>query len=220
MSWRNQPRDRQGRWTKGGTAAVGVAVAGVVLYGPVTGGVSTGAGGMSMQAGMTQVTRQAFTKSVQAAKKGRPAQALRHLKLKRTGRTVDRAVQCGARSYGEAQRFLVRNPCRSLNRVLFTVDDERGNRIAVSVSWVRMPTTAQANRLRRLADVQGAGNVSPLPGALVGAGDIAWTGHHYDSRRTGRTTVIAETEPVRGNADPEYLDNVAELAVGFPAPKR
>ncbi|OLT46395.1 hypothetical protein BJF85_17200 [Saccharomonospora sp. CUA-673] len=219
MGGPDQPRDSKGRWTKKRSVAV-VGVTAVVAYGPVTGGMTAGTGGMSMKAGMTQASPQAFTKSTQAVKKGRPAQALRHLKLKRPARKVERALECGINSYGEVQRFLIRNPCRSLDRSLFTLDDEHGNRMVVSISWVRMPTSAQAARLRRIADVYGTGNVSPLPGHVVGAGDIEWTGRNYDSRRMRQTTVIAETEPVHGEIDPEYLDNVAELAVHFPRPKR
>lgn len=218
-----QPRDKKGRWTKGGATAVAGTAAAVALAGPMggtTGVVSSGASGMSMQSGMSQVVRQALPKAKKVARQGRPAKAWQRLKLRRRDREWDRLVECGPHSYGDVQRFLWRNPCRSLDRVLFTLEDDDGNRIAVSVSWVRMPTSGKAARLRKLADVHGTGNITPLPGVVAGAGEVDWTGHNYDSRRTGRMTVIAEVEPVDGRPDHDYMDGIADIAAEFPRPAR
>ncbi|MFB9727988.1 hypothetical protein [Haloechinothrix salitolerans] len=90
--------------------------------------------------------------------------------------------------------------------------------VVVSVAWVEMRSTLAALRLRELVDTHGTGNVSPLPGAVVGAGPIRWTGHNYDSRRDRRTVVIAEVEPLAGAPTPAYMDGIADVAAEFPRP--
>lgn len=94
----------------------------------------------------------------------------------------------------------------------------RGATVVVSVAWVEMRGTLAALRLRELVDTHGTGNVSPLPGAVVGADPIRWTGRNYDSRRHRRTVVIAEVEPLSGAPTPAYMDGIADVAAEFPPP--
>jgi hypothetical protein len=121
-------------------------------------------------------------------------------------------------SYGDVQQFFLHNSCRSLDRMLFLLADGDGNSIVVSVSWVEMRSTSAARKLRELTDVDGTGNVRPLPSELIGTDDIAWTGLNYDSRRSGRLVVIAEVEPQRGDPDAEFMDGIADVAAEFPRP--
>ncbi|MEV4319778.1 hypothetical protein [Actinocrispum sp. NPDC049592] len=152
------------------------------------------------------------------AKQGKRDAAWRDMGLRRLREASKRAADCVINSYGEVRTFFVRTPCRSLDRALVVLGDGRENEVVVAVSWVRMGTTEGARKLRELADTDGTGNVSPLAGALVRAAGVRFTGRYYDSRRDGKLVVIAETEPLRGKPDPEFMDGIAEIAVEFPPP--
>ncbi len=213
----DQPRGPDGRWVKRSGALVASATLAVtVAYGPV--GVSGGSGAVSSQASLSQVVRGKLVKGKRSAAKGHRNTAWRRLDLKRIDERLDRAGRCALHSYGQVRRFFARTPCRSLKRMLFALEDGDGNRIAVSVSWVETRGTAAARELRGLADVDGTGNVAPLPGAVVGVGDIRWTGKYYDSRRSASLVVIAEVEPLRGDPHPGFLDGVADVAAELPRP--
>ncbi len=64
-------------------------------------------------------------------------------------------------SYGQVRDFFLRNPCKSLDRTLFTLADPDGNTFVVSVSWVRMRQRGDVRRLEDLIDVDVA---AELPG--------------------------------------------------------
>ncbi|MFF5992681.1 hypothetical protein [Prauserella flavalba] len=211
----DQPRGPDGKWRKRSGVAVAAALAATVAYGQV--GV-TGGGTASVESSISQALRTKLDKGKRNAAKGRPGAAWKDLSLKRTGQRLFRGARCAVNSYGDVQRFLFRTPCRSLDRMLYALDDEQGNRIVVSVAWVDMRNAVSARELRALADVHGTGNIAPLPGSFVGVGDIRWTGRNYDSRRSNRLVVIAEVEPVSGAPSPGYLDGIADVAAEFPRP--
>lgn len=216
MGWWNQPRDAKGRWTKGGGAIVAVSVVGAVSLG---GGAGTGAGGaVSVQSATGQTVRVNVSRGKGNAKQGKQDDAWRDMGLRRLKRTSRQAANCAVNSYGDVREFFIRTPCRSLDRMLFAVGDGDRNSVVVAVSWVRMRTHENARKLRELVDTYGTGNVSPLAGALVEAAHVKFTGRYYDSRRSGDLVVIAETEPLRGDPQPEFLDGLAEVAVEFPPP--
>jgi hypothetical protein len=106
----------------------------------------------------------------------------------------------------------------SLDRALFAAVDEQGDLVVVSVAWVGFRTRGDARRFKEVVDVWGTGNVSPLGGAVLGLADVRLTGQHYDSRRAGAVTVVAEAEPVSGSFSDDLLDGMAEVAVLLPRP--
>ncbi len=214
----DQPRGADGRWVRRSGAAViaGTVLASVGAYGPI--GVSGGGVSAVVDSSIGQVTRGVLTKAKRSAARGNRQTAWRQLGLQRLGKPRIRTGRCAVDSYGQVQQFFVRKPCRALRRMLVPLGDGSGNEIVVSVSWVEMPDRQKARELRDLVDIHGTGNVAPLPGSLVGAGEIDWTGLNYDSRPSGRTVVIAEVEPLRGSPHPEYMDGVADIAANLPRP--
>lgn len=214
----DQPRGPDGRWIpRGGSAAVAaVALGGAVAFG--LSGTSSMVPGGALDSTLSQAVRAKLEKGKISARNGRRDAAWRDLGLKGASQQVRRGASCVSASYGEVQRFFAHTPCRSLRRILFKLDDEHGNSIIVSVSWVEMYRARAAHRLRALADRDGTGNVSPLPEELVGVDDVEWSGRYYDSRPAGRVTVIAEAEPVRGAPDPAFVDGVAQVAAHLPRP--
>ena len=213
MSWRSQPRDERGRWTKGGLSAGALALA-------VAGGAVAVDGGLagSPGTGLPKSVADRISKGREPARKGQRDLAWRRMNLKRLKQVVKQGLPCAANSYGDVHRFFLRTPCRSLDRILVRLDDGSGAQVVVSVSWVRMRSSRAATDLRELADEYGTGNVSPLPGALVGVGHIHWTGRYYDSRRSGSSVVIAEVEPVRATPSPDLMAGLADVAVELPRP--
>ncbi|MCE7010644.1 hypothetical protein LWC34_48755 [Kibdelosporangium philippinense] len=203
-----------GKKSKSG-AVVALAAAGVIAVG---GGAATGGAGAAVSAGSStgsgaaQAIRARTKGSKDSARKGRHDEAWHRMSWKTVKRLAKQELRCGPYSYGEVQQFFVRNPCRSLDRMLVHVTDDGGNKLAVMVTWVRMPKTATAQGLRRLADEYGTGCVTPLPGAPKP------TGQHYKSRRSGALVVIAEAEPVGGRPSREALDAATDIAVLFPPP--
>jgi hypothetical protein len=217
MGWWDQPRGKDGRWVRrGGGAIVAVSVVGAVSLG---GGTGIGAGGaVSVQSASGQAVRVNVSRGKGNAKQGKRDDAWRDMGLRRLKQASKHAVNCVVNSYGEVQEFFARTPCRSLDRMLFALGDGDNNSVVVTVSWVRMRNAGNARRLQELADIYGTGSVSPLAGTLVEAADVKFTGRYYDSRRSGDLVVIAETEPLRGDPQPEFLDGLADVAAELPRP--
>jgi hypothetical protein len=107
-------------------------------------------------------------------------------------------------SYGQVREFFLRTPCRSLQRTLLAIGDTEGNTVVVSVAWVRMRTAVSAERLKRLADTYGTGNVSPIGREVLELRGVWFTGKHHVSRRTRSLVVIAEVTPGSGQPDPAW----------------
>lgn len=220
MSWPDQPRGPDGKWRKSNSLLTGAAVAFTMAYVPLggagTGGVSGTGETVSIESSVGPTMRAQLGKARRSATKGNRTAAWRRLNLKRIKHAVRRAARCVGNSHGDVQRFFLHTPCRSIDRMLIRLGDGQGNQIVVSIAWVEMRNTGAARSLRDQIDVHGTGDIVPLPGAIVGAGTLDWTGWNYDSKRAGRTVTIAEVEALRGNPHPEYLDGVAGVASRFP----
>ena len=152
------------------------------------------------------------------ARKGDADQAWRRMGMRTLKKKAKQDLTCVASSFGQVRGFLVRHPCRSLERVLFAIGDDRGNVVVVSVAWVGFRTRRDAREFQRLEDVHGTGDITPLAGALLDLADIRFTGRHYRSRPAGSTTVVAETEPATGRVGEEMLGALADVAVLLPHP--
>lgn len=138
-------------------------------------------------------------------------------------RVVDRATrsdpECAPHSFGQVQQLLTAAPCTGLDRMLFTLTDDRGGTIVVSVAWVEFDDPDRAREFKRVEDIHGTGDITPLSGSLLLMDDVPFTAHHYDSDTLdGTTVVVAETEAVAGGFTAEYLDDVAGIAVRTPRP--
>lgn len=216
------------RKTGGGTVLAAIALAGALAAGGgaaaggALGGGALGAGGSGGVAQSTGLSpaqlKRAVGNSRKAARRGQHDEAWRRLGFRPARRAIERHAECVVHSYGQVQQFFVRNPCRELQRMLYAVIDGDGNTIVVSVAWVRMAGARSARELRKLADVYGTGNVSPIAGAALELGGVPFTGQHYQSRRSRSLVVIAEAEPASGRPDPALLDAAADVAVLFPPP--
>jgi hypothetical protein len=101
-----------------------------------------------------------------------------------------------------------------LQRLVTTVTDEHGNRITVSVSWVRMPTSRSARHFQALIDLADSGSMTPLADDIsVG---VKFTGKHYRSRRDGSLVVVADAAAAGGQPTKAMLDAASEVAVELP----
>lgn len=219
-----QGRKRPIRGKGGGSrpaVVVAVVFAGVVAVGGV-GGAAGGAatGGVGAEAGAVQSVQvgRAVRGGRQAASRGDRDGAWRRVGFRNTRRTLERAADCAVHSYGQVREFLIRTPCRGLDRMLFLVADDSGGAAVVAVAWVRMGGSRQARELRALADRYGTGNVSPIGMAALELAGVPFTGRYYDSRPQGSTVVISEVEPVQGQPDPAVLKGLAQVAVWMPRP--
>lgn len=153
-----------------------------------------------------------------SARQGKADEAWLRMGLRAMKRAAKQDFECLALSFGKIREFFLDTPCTSLHRGLFAIADEQGNIIVVSIAWVGFRTSSDARRFKDLDDTYGTGNISPLGGALLGLADVRFTGQHYQSRRAGTTTVIAEAEPLNGVVSDEVLDGIAEVAVWLPRP--
>lgn len=204
MSWRNQPRDRRGRWRTSGLGlgaalAVGVAVAaGGGIGGGAAGSgssVSSGTGGSESSAARSG-GRGGEARTPRAGDRRQDGVARR---LARTGRDVRRldgavGTDCAAVSYGQVRTFFTTHPCTAVGRALFEVR-EGGARVLVAVAVVEMPTGDDAVAFRQLVDTDGTGNVRELRTPR----GVRWTGRYYGSARDGSTVVNVQAEPVGGS---------------------
>jgi len=200
--------------------AVAVIAGAVVAGGGV--GVGTSLGGASIGQAVDIAAgkgiRAKKAEGKKAARKGDADEAWRRMGMRTLKKAVKQDLKCVANSFGQVREFFARTPCKSLDRVLFGIGDDQGNFVVVSVAWVGFHTRGNAREFKRLDDVHGTGNVTPLASTLLGWADISFTGHHYQSRPDGKTTVIAEAEPATGQVSDEVLDAVADVAVLLPRP--
>ncbi|MGM1061470.1 hypothetical protein [Saccharothrix sp. Mg75] len=172
---------------------------GVIAAVAVAGAVAAGAGGL--------------------AAPGDPDQVWRDNGLRVVDRVTRQDTDCAAQAFGQVQELLAATPCVALDRVLFTLTDDRGGTILVAVAWVEFADRDQAREFKRVEDVHGTGDVRPLAGSLLRVDDVPFTALNYDSDTLdGTTVVVAETEQLTGGFTADYLDGVAALAVDTPRP--
>lgn len=205
----------------GGFVAVAVLTAAVVAAGGAVGGGASLGGSSPGQAVGTSAGKSISVKKAEAknaARRGDADEVWRRMGMRTLKKVGKQDLECVVNSFGQVREFFVRTPCKSLDRVLFGIGDDQGNTVVVSVAWVGFYTRGHAREFKRLDDVHGTGNVTPLASALLGLADISFTGHHYQSRPDGKTTVIAEAEPATGHVSDELLDAVADVAVWLPRP--
>lgn len=134
-------------------------------------------------------------------------------------RSIDRQVRidrnCASFSTGQIRDCLRREPCVRMKRSLGTISDGRGGTIALSVAWVRMPTSRGGRHFKRLIDTPGSGGIAPIE-AEVG---VRFTGKHRATRRSGPLVVIAEATTGGGQRTSAMLNAVAEVEWNCPRPK-
>lgn len=199
--------------------AVAVIIGAVVAAGGGVGvGTSLGGAGQVVDTAAGQSIRAKKAEGRKAARKGDADEAWRRMGMRTLKKAVKQDLRCMTNSFGQVREFFARTPCKSLDRVLFGLGDDQGNSVVVSVAWVGFHTRGDARQFKRLDDVHGTGNVTPLASTLLGLADISFTGLHYQSRSDGKTTVIAEAESATGQVSDEVLDAVADVAVLLPRP--
>ncbi|NUT53282.1 MAG: hypothetical protein HOV94_39255 [Saccharothrix sp.] len=138
-------------------------------------------------------------------------------------RVVDRATraddECAPHSVGRVQELLKATPCAALDRMLFTLTDDKGSTAVVFVAWIEFDDRDEARGFKRVEDIHGTGDITPLSGSLLRVADVPFTAHNYDSDLLdGVTVVIAEAENVAGGFTAEYLDDIAAVAIRTPRP--
>lgn len=198
----------------GGTGkAVAAGLAAVMIF---------GGGGVAGGAGVSPVSARTFNAgkadAKRAARKNNPDQAWRRIGMRRLKQEAKRNLKCAAVTFGEVQRTLIRNPCTSLDRILFAIADRRGNTALVSVAWVRFRTSGNRRRFQKVIDVYGTGDIEPLAASLPGMHGIRFTGRYYHSIPKGARLTVAEAEAIKGTIDPKVLDGFAEIAAELPSP--
>ncbi|RDI27574.1 hypothetical protein [Lentzea flaviverrucosa] len=202
-----------------GSGKAGAVVAAGVLAVSLTagGGLSLGGGASTTVADSAglNLTR-AKSEGRKSARNGDADGAWRQLNMRTLKRTATPALECVSHSFGQVRDHFVRNPCKSLDRTLFAVGDDRGNVAVVSVAWVGFRNRRDAGEFKKLIDVHGTGDISPLATPLLGLADIRFSGLNYSSRTDGSTVVIAETESASGQVSGETLDAMADMASWLP----
>ena len=216
---RNQPRDSRGRWTKigaGGTlgAALVAGLMNAAAGGDVTSSVGAGLDTWTSQSAADEAT----AGSRNAAKKGDEAGAWQRMGMRELKKDVKRELRCATQSFGRVQQFFVAHPCTRLDQQLFALADGKGNVIAGTVMWVRMPSGDAAAEFEQLEDTYGSGDVTPYGTEVLEVGGFRFTGEHYKSRRDEALVVVAETEAVRGQVSDALLQQVASVADVLPPP--
>lgn len=126
---------------------------------------------------------------------------------------------CEQASYGKVSKWFTRHRCERVVRGLYAAEDGDA-RALVSISVVTMPTVPQAQRLKRLTDTSGTGNVSDLlrDGSvrLPGAPEVA--GGNYASNVAGNTLTIVESAFFGGTKNRALLNEITTTALQV-APK-
>jgi hypothetical protein len=121
-----------------------------------------------------------------------------------TAQVVDLADSCSDHAYGKVAELLAAEQCSGLSRALWATQVD-GQAVVVSVSRVRMPGTAAARELQKLADTTGTGNVNDLlrEGKGYPGGPPELAGAEYASAVSGPVVTIVESswvDPAGGDA--------------------
>lgn len=208
---------------RAGTAAavvVGLLVAvggGSIGAGSLAGGtaaeVAEASGPLNASRGGTRGTREDLRRD-----RTREDSFRKRLRVKRFRERVDRNASCAAHAFGQVREFFLRRPCKSLDRLIAFLADADGNEVALSVVWVRMPSTKRAGEFKSLQDIHGSGDIRPLAATVLGAKDIKFDGTHYGSDQDGALVTFAETTAIRGTPGDKWLRDIATLAALLPAP--
>jgi len=208
---------RGGGSDPGGGKAGAVVAAGVLAVSVAAGGggLSLGGGASTVDSVGTNLTK-AKSEGKKSARKGDPDGAWRQMNMRTLKRTTKPALECLTHSFGQVRDHFARNPCKSLDRTLFAIGDEQGNVAVVSVAWVSFRNRRDAGEFKKLIDVHGTGDITPLATPLLDLADVRFTGLHYQSRSDAGTVVIAEAETASGQVQPDVLDAVADIASWLP----
>lgn len=105
-------------------------------------------------------------------------------------------ADCAAHSYGKVHDSFVSRDCDYMVRVSGEFRDKNRNVVLVAVSWVEMPTTGEAARLRRLVDTDGTGNVTELTRERGRYRNVRYDGLVYDSGIDGQAVWNVQVQPV------------------------
>lgn len=116
---------------------------------------------------------------------------------------------CAAHSYGLVREFFEDNPCSTLFRALFEVQDGRSV-VLVAVAWVDMPDVRRARMFKDLVDRGGTGNITELSRETGPYQDVRFTGDHYTSISEDTTVINVQAQPVRRS---RATDDLAERIV-------
>jgi hypothetical protein len=197
-----------------GTVVTAAVVAGLVAA--ASGATVTDSVGTALDAGVQQSAETRAANGKESAEKGDDAETWKRMALREVKKVVEKQLRCEVQSYGQVQKFFEQTPCDSLNQALFALGDTDGNAMALSVIWVKMPAAADTDRLRKLEDTYGTGDVTPFGTEALELGGVKFTAQHYASRTDGTLLVVAETEPVHGQPSPTLLNDVAKVASVLP----
>ncbi|MBC6451577.1 hypothetical protein [Actinokineospora xionganensis] len=218
----DQPRNADGTWKKGkltaGVLAVGtVGAMAMSGGGAAASGGGAGAGGVAAESvGLSGNFAARVRKGKKSARKGKPDDAWRDLNVRKLKDPAKKALNCAVNSYGQVREFLLRNPCKELDRQLFTLEDTAGNTFVVSVSWVRMRDRGDVGDLKRLIDTDGTGSIAPLGFSVLKSQGVRFTGEPFRSDPKGNLLVVAEAAVASGKPDPALMEAAVEIAVELP----
>jgi hypothetical protein len=195
--------------------ATATAIA-IVAGGGVTGGALGSSAGGAAQSTLARNLGAKKADAKNTARRGDTRNAWRRMGLRQLREHAEQYAECVTRSTGQVQQFLIRTPCRRLDRMLIALVDASGNTALIAISWVEFRGRAAARNYRGVSDVYGTGYIRPIAGAVLAMTDIELTGQHYESRLVGRVAVTAEAEPATGQFDDRVLDAIAEVATWIP----
>lgn len=199
-----QPPAATSRQGTGGLG-VGVVVAGAITIGALT---LTGSLGGSAAGGRNSLTVQvkADLNQVVAA-----LAALGFHSERSTGApSPSYATNCAKAATGGVKQFLTRYPCKEYTTANLTAR-RQGATAQVAITWLVMPTPAQAGQYKAEADTPGQGNPP---------GESAFNGRCYASGQDGATVWTEQVEPTGNlpvNTDRQILQAGApgKLAPGY-----
>ncbi|HWC79966.1 MAG TPA: hypothetical protein VG756_08390 [Pseudonocardiaceae bacterium] len=202
--------------SKGGVVIAAALFAG--LAAAAGGADASGSIGAALDAAGSQSADAQRSSAEQPARDGDETEAWRRLGLKETKKWLEQRLRCAVQSYGQVQQFFLGTPCTSMDQRMVVLGDPHGNLIVVSVVWVKMGSASDADRLLKLENTYGTGDVTPVATEALELAGLRFTAQHYASRIDGSLVVIAETEPVHGNPAATLLNDAAKIAVLFPPP--
>jgi hypothetical protein len=182
------------------------------------GGGATASVGAALDSATSAGAEAETTSGEDAARKGDDTEAWQRMAMKELKKAIKQRLRCGLQSTKQVQQFFLRTPCKSLDELLFALEDSQGNVIVVSVAWAKMSSGDDATQLKTLEDTYGTGDITPIATQVLELGGIHFTGAHYASRQDDSLVVVSEAEPVRGHPSTALLNDAPKVAAVLPPP--
>ncbi|MGH3916840.1 MAG: hypothetical protein ACRDTC_26035 [Pseudonocardiaceae bacterium] len=125
----------------------------------------------------------------------------------------DPAFDCAAHSYGQVHDFFISHRCEFVLRATGEFHDKNRNVVLVAFSWVEMPMTGEAVKLKKLVDTEGTGNITELSREQGRYRAVRFTGLGYHSGHSEQGVWNVQVQPVGWSPAAALINEISDEVI-------